>query len=255
MKVQISNGWFDPITAPEAVELAAELVNSGKRGYLCTVNVAYLMTMRSNARLQHFVDRASFVVADGQPLVWVSRLLSTPLPQRVTGVDLVEALAERAERDGLGVYLLGARRELVEAVARRLTDRWPGLKLCGFGDGYFSLAEAPQRARAIAQSGAKILLVGMGVPRQEHFLEDHWAELGVNFAMGVGGSFDVLAGLRARAPRVIQKIGLEWLFRLAQEPRRLWKRYLVTNSQFLYHVARELLLRPDKRPANPLAGR
>ena len=123
------------------------------------------------------------------------------LPERVAGIELLIALLDRAEREQFGVYLLGARPAVVAAAARRVSDRWPRLKLCGVADGYFSADEAPTRARAVARSGAQILIVGMGVPRQEYFIEEQWEALGANIAMGVGGSLDVLAGERRRAPR------------------------------------------------------
>ncbi len=239
--IPILNSGFHPLTLEGTVDRLVAMICSGERGYVCTVNVAILMMMRSDARLQHFVDRASLVVADGQPLIWASRFLPARLPERVTGVDLIDSVCERAEREGVGVYLLGARREIVEEVASRLQSRYPNLSLSGIADGYFSKDEAKERACAVANSGAKILFVGMGVPQQEHFLEEQFDHLGVNVAIGVGGSFDVLAGLRSRAPKWIQTLGFEWLFRVAQEPRRLWKRYLVTNAQFLRLIFLELL--------------
>lgn len=242
--IEILNGRFAPITLDETVELVTRRIQAGERGYLCTVNVAILM-MRQDSRLQRFVDNAAMVVADGQPLIWGSRMLGRRLPERVAGVELVERLCERAAREGFGVYLLGGRRDVVEKVAARFKAQFPGLRLSGVDDGYFTDAESKQKAEAVARSGAKILIAAMGVPRQEWFIEEHWDRLGVPFAIGVGGSFDVLAGLRARAPVLVQRIGLEWMFRLAQEPGRLWKRYLVTNAQFLYLMSRELLVRPS----------
>jgi N-acetylglucosaminyldiphosphoundecaprenol N-acetyl-beta-D-mannosaminyltransferase len=241
--IEILNGRFAPLTLDETVELVSERIKAGQRGYLCTVNVAILMMMRQDPRLQRFVDNAAMVVADGQPLIWGSRMLKRRLPERVAGVELVERLCERAAREGFGVYLLGGKREVVEKVAERFQAQFPGLRLSGVDDGYFTDAQAKDRAEAVARSGAKILIAAMGVPRQEWFIEEHWDRLGVPFAIGVGGSFDVLAGLRARAPVLIQRIGLEWMFRLAQEPGRLWKRYLVTNAQFLYLMSRELISR------------
>jgi N-acetylglucosaminyldiphosphoundecaprenol N-acetyl-beta-D-mannosaminyltransferase len=242
-RIRVLNGAFDAITLPDAVEWAAATIRSGARGYICTVNVAILMMMRSDPRLQAFVDRAGLVVADGQPLVWASRALGTPLPARVAGIDLADALAARAQKDGFGVYLLGAQRDVIPAAARRLTERWPGLRLCGIADEEFSADLGRERARAIARSGANILLVGMGVPRQEYFIEDHWDELGVSVAVGVGGTFYVMAGVRRRAPAIVQRLGLEWLFRLGQEPRRLWRRYAVTNPRFVYLMLREFAAR------------
>jgi N-acetylglucosaminyldiphosphoundecaprenol N-acetyl-beta-D-mannosaminyltransferase len=246
-RVTILNASFDALTLSDTVDLVMETIHSGKRTYLTTVNIAVLMMMRADRRLQQFVDRSAFVVADGQPLVWASRLFAAPLPERVPGVDLVDAICEHAAVEGLGVYLLGARRHIVETVGVRLVEKYPGLRICGAMDGYFSPQEGILRARAVADSGAQILFVGMGVPRQEYFLEDHWDELGVNFATAVGGTFDVLAGLRVRAPGWVQRIGMEWFFRLAQEPRRLFVRYLTTNTQFLYLLCRSLLLRRRSR--------
>jgi N-acetylglucosaminyldiphosphoundecaprenol N-acetyl-beta-D-mannosaminyltransferase len=198
------------------------------------------MMMRSDRKLQGFVDRASLVVADGQPLVWASRLQGEPLPERVTGVELVDELCALAADEGFGVYFLGAKPAIIETVAQRLSERHPGLEVSGTSDGYFDAAEAPQRAQAIRESGARILIVGMGVPLQEDFIENHWDQLGVEIAIPVGGSFDVIAGATRRAPVWLQRIGMEWFFRLLQEPRRLWKRYLVTNTQFIFHMLRSI---------------
>ena len=187
-RVRLLNGSFDRITLTDAVEALVGMIASGARGYVATVNVAILMMMRSDPRLQAFVDRSALIVADGQPIVAASRWISSALPERVAGIELLIALLDRAEREQFGVYLLGARPAVVEAAARRVRDRWPRLRLCGVADGYFSPVEAPARARAVARSGAQILIVGMGVPRQEYFIEEQWQELGATIAMGVGGS-------------------------------------------------------------------
>lgn len=240
-EVALLNGRFHAVSLEQTIELVRRRIHAGQRGYLCTVNVAILMMMRKDPRLQKFVDDAAIVVADGEPLIWSSKLLSRPLPERVAGVDLVERLCEMATRERFGVYLLGAHQSVVEKLAAKLVARYPGLTLSGVGDGYFGADQFQQRAEAVAASGAKILVVAMGVPRQEHFIEEQWHRLGVPFAIGVGGSFDVLAGLRARAPELLQQIGMEWFFRLVQEPRRLWKRYLTTNAEFVYLMSREVV--------------
>ncbi len=239
----ILNTQFDTVTLEETVKFAAKLIDDGARGYVSTVNVAVLMMARSRPPLRRFIEDASLVVADGQPLVWASRWFSVPLPERVAGIAIVDELCRSASEKNFGVYFLGGRRHVLHDLERRMQFRHPKLKICGLADGFFPASEAPRRAAAVRQSGAEILFVGMGVPRQEYFLQAHWDCLGANVAVGVGGSFEVLAGLRKRAPRVLQRAGLEWLFRLLQEPRRLWKRYLITNSQFVYHCSRELLLR------------
>ena len=236
--VPILNAEFGSVTLQDTVDWARDWIESGQRGYICTVNVAILMMMRADHNLQRFVDGASLVVADGPPLIWASHLQRDALPERVTGVDLVDELCELSSEEGFGVYFLGARREVIETAVARLKARHPGLQIAGIADGYFGAAEAPERARAVRESGAKLLFVGMGVPRQEEFLESQWEELGVSLAIPVGGSFEVVAGTARRAPLLLQRVGMEWAFRLAQEPRRLWKRYLVTNTQFIYHLIR-----------------
>lgn len=238
---------FAPLTCRQTLEEIFDLIHKGERGYLCTVNVAILMMMRKDARLRRFVENAWCCVADGTPLVWASRLLRNPVPERVTGVDLVEMLCEQAAKTDVGVYLLGARQHVVEGVANRLRERYPGLRISGYDDGYFQSEGAEARSDAVRNSGAKILIVAMGVPRQEHFIEEQWERLGVNFAIGVGGSFDVLAGLRKRAPVFLQRIGLEWAYRLYQEPRRLFHRYLTTNSRFIFLMAKEWMLDDRRR--------
>ena len=245
-KVPILNGWFDAITLQQTVDWGMALVQAGERGYICTVNVAILMMMPSNECLQRFIAKAALTVADGQPIVWLSRWLHQDLPERVSGVDLIDAIAARAERAALGIYLLGGTQEVAAKMAARLTSQYPGLTV-HFRNGYFPLSQADECAQAIRQSGAHILFVGMGVPRQEIFLDQTWSTLGVNLAIGVGGSFEVLTGFKKRAPQWMQAVGLEWLYRLVQEPRRLFKRYLVTNTQFLYELLRLLLLRRAAR--------
>jgi N-acetylglucosaminyldiphosphoundecaprenol N-acetyl-beta-D-mannosaminyltransferase len=238
-RLRILNSEFDAVTLEDTVAWACEWIDAGRRGYLVTVNVAILMMMRSDPMLQRFVDHAARIVADGQPLVWVSRLRGVKLPHRVAGVELVDALCRAVAERGYRVYFMGARPEVVETAVRTLTERYPSLAVAGFDDGYFGDDEVPSRLKAIRASGAQLLFLGMGVPRQEQFVERYLEQTGVNLAIPVGGSFEVFAGTKKRAPKVLQRAGLEWAYRLYQEPRRLWKRYLVTNSQFLYYVARE----------------
>jgi N-acetylglucosaminyldiphosphoundecaprenol N-acetyl-beta-D-mannosaminyltransferase len=251
--VRILNGVFDALSAHQVVDDIVRAIGAGQRGVVCTVNVAILMMMRSNPRLQRFADAARWTVADGQPLVWASHLGRTKLPERVTGADLIDLLCARAAREGIGVYFLGASEAIARQAVDALRKKHPGLDVRGWADGYFGPDEASDRADAIVQSGAQLLFVAMGVPRQEYFIEEQWGRLGARVAIGVGGSLDVIAGLRKRAPRFAQRLGLEWAYRLAQEPRRLFMRYLVTNSQFLgliawdpiVHAARSL--RPARR--------
>ncbi len=242
MRVDILGCGFDPLTLQQTVDGAFRLLDSGQRGWISTVNVSILMMMRSDPRLQSFVDRSALIVADGQPVIWAAPMLGGSLPERVTGIDLIDVICARAARENVGVYFLGASEEISQRAMQRIQQTHPTLRL-NASNGYFKREQTAQQIEAVRNSGARILFVAMGVPRQEQFIEEHWQDLGVSLAIGVGGSLDVIAGVRRRAPTWAQKAGLEWCFRLAQEPRRLAKRYLVTNTGFLYHLTRAIIQR------------
>lgn len=213
------------------------------------INAAKLVAMHDDPKLRQIVDACGLVNADGQSVVWASRLLDDPLPERVAGIDLMGALVELAERRGYRVYFLGARTDVLAHAVKRLQARHPALQVAGARDGYYADDEASDVAGAIRASRPDILFVAMSSPRKEYFLAEHGPELGVPFVMGVGGSIDVIAGITRRAPAVWQRLGLEWLFRLLQEPRRMFRRYAVTNARFVGLVGRALLTgRHGRRP-------
>jgi N-acetylglucosaminyldiphosphoundecaprenol N-acetyl-beta-D-mannosaminyltransferase len=205
------------------------------------INAAKLVTMHEDARLREIVGGCGLVNADGQSVVWASRMLGDPLPERVAGTDLMHELLALAEEKGYRVYFLGARAEVLERALERLRETYPALQVAGARDGYFSDDEEAGVAAAVATSRADILFVAMSSPRKEYFLGAHGPRLGVPFVMGVGGSIDVVAGVTRRAPLVWQRAGCEWLYRLLQEPRRMFRRYAVTNTRFAMLVARALL--------------
>ena len=249
-RINLLNGYFDPLTMAQTIDAAFCNLANGKRGWIATVNVAILMKMRSEPQLQKFADDAAITVADGQPLVWLSRLLRRDLPERVAGVDLVHALCRRAALEGKKVYLLGSTEANVSRLASSLRARYPALHVT-WSDGYFGDEEAIERAKQIRENRTDILLIGMGVPRQELFLQKHWEAVDVGVAVPVGGSFDVLCGVRARAPLWMQRTGMEWFFRLVQEPRRLLVRYSVTNVQFLWLAGKALVTERRRVPEPP----
>ena len=244
-RAAVLNGTFDALTFNQTVDAVFDALRIGTRGWVCTVNVATLMAMRRNPRLQSFVERALLVVADGQPIVWCARLFQGRLPERVTGIDLIDALCRRAASEGKRVYLLGSTPTLVAKSVSGLRERHPGLWIDG-ADGHFPLEVSAQRAETIRSHSVSLLLVGMGTPRQEDFIESQWDRLGVGVAVGVGGSFDVLAGARVRARPWMGRAGLEWLVRMAQEPRRLFPRYLFTNTMFCLLIARAIAARTKR---------
>ena len=206
------------------------------------VNVAKLIHMRDDAQLMESVESCDIINIDGAGVVWGGRFLGIDIPERVTGIDLFYKLIELAERKQFGVYLLGARKEVVEETAYTLKANYPGVIISGHHHGYF-WSDEQSVVDQIRNSGAKLLFIAITSPKKENFINKWKDDLGVSFVMGVGGTFDVVANVVKRAPKWMQDIGLEWLFRLMQEPRRMWRRYLKTNSKFLWLIFIEKYLR------------
>lgn len=222
---------LDPLSMGETVAAVAAAVDEARPMAHLGVNAANLILARDDPSYLADLAAADLVTADGQSVVWGARLYGIEVPERVSGIDLMEALLDESARRGWSVFLLGAREEVVDRLADRLTAR--GVRVAGRHHGYFAEDRAVDMAAAIRASGATLAFVGMPTPRKEQFVIHHARPAGIPFTMGVGGSFDVLAGVLSRAPQIVQRLGLEWLYRLVQEPRRLLKRYVVTNTRFL----------------------
>jgi N-acetylglucosaminyldiphosphoundecaprenol N-acetyl-beta-D-mannosaminyltransferase len=238
---------IDRLTMAQTLARCQAIVERGAFAQQVSINAAKLVTLKKDTELRAVVNRCELVNADGQSVVWASRLLGDPLPERVAGIDLMHNLIQMSEREGYGIYILGARQEVLETAVQRLREMHPDLRLVGYRHGYFSEEESQQVAAAIRDSGARILFVAMSSPRKERWLGEHGPTLNVPFVMGVGGSIDIVAGITRRAPPMWQRLGIEWLYRLIQEPRRMFRRYLVTNTRFSVLVARALLLRARGR--------
>jgi N-acetylglucosaminyldiphosphoundecaprenol N-acetyl-beta-D-mannosaminyltransferase len=234
---------IDSVDMRTAVERCEQLVRAGGFGQHMAVNAAKLVAMHDDPVMRAVTERCQLVTADGQAVVWASRVLGDPLPERVAGIDLMEALFALAAERGYGVYILGARAEVLERAVSELRRRHVGLRVVGHRDGYFGADEEAAVAAEIRAARADMLFVAISSPRKEYFLGEHGPRLGVAFAMGVGGAIDVVAGETRRAPRWMQRLGLEWLYRLLQEPRRLLRRYATTNGRFVGLVAREWMRR------------
>ncbi|GGS39741.1 WecB/TagA/CpsF family glycosyltransferase [Streptomyces griseoviridis] len=241
----------DALTMDQTVERCLAAVCEGRRLEIGVVNAAKLVNMRRDPRLARAVAGCDLVLADGQAVVWAARVLRAPLPERVAGIDLFLRLLAEAETAGIPVYFLGARPEVLQEMLRRVAVRFPALQVAGHRDGYFDDSEQEAVARNIAESGAQLLFLGMTSPKKEVFTAAWGARTGARVVHGVGGSFDILAGVTRRAPESWQRRGLEWLYRALQEPRRLGRRYLTTNAAFVLMTARERFrLSPSIAPAN-----
>jgi N-acetylglucosaminyldiphosphoundecaprenol N-acetyl-beta-D-mannosaminyltransferase len=224
------------------VRFTEQFIMSGRPHYIAVVNVAKVIKMRSDNGLKESVLSADLIGADGVPLVWASRLLGDPLPGRVNGTDLMYRLLEESHKKRYRIFFFGAREEVLQRVLEVVRTEYPGVIVAGFQHGYFSSAEESAIAKKIHASSADVLFIAFDTPKKELWVKQYLTAMGVPVVHGVGGSFDVLAGLIPRAPSWMQRNGLEWLFRLLQEPRRMWRRYLVTNTLFIFLLLKEWLL-------------
>lgn len=202
------------------------------------VNVAKLVHMQTDTELADSVKSCDIVNIDGMGVVWGARFCGHQVPERVAGVDLFHQLLVLSNRNAYPVYLLGATAEVVEKTAEMVQLQNPGIKIAGFHHGYFWDDEQAV-VDAIRASGARLLFVAITSPKKENFINQWRDQLGVDFVMGVGGTFDVVAGKVRRAPLWMQNAGLEWFYRVMQEPGRMRQRYLHTNSQFAWLLLKE----------------
>ena len=236
------NAMGCPITKlslDDFVDVAEEFIASATPHYIAVVNAAKIVKMRSDKDLDQSVRSADLIGADGVPLVWASRLLGNPLPGRVNGTDLMYELLERANEKGYRIFFFGASAEVLERVLERVNKEYPGVKIAGFRHGYFTQAEEETIVSQIRISRADILFIAFGTPKKELWVKRYLSRMDVPVIHGVGGSFDVFAGVIPRAPVWMQRNGLEWLFRVLQEPARMWRRYLVTNTVFIALLVKE----------------
>lgn len=227
---------LDALTMAETVERCVRLVESGEAHQHVVLNAGKVVQAADDPGLVGIIRGCALVNADGQGVVWGARALGLDIPERVTGIDLMECLLRESERRSWPVYFLGATAEINRRFAEVVASRFPGIDIAGRHDGFFVDDEA--MARAVRASGARVLFVAMPSPRKERFLAAVLPGLGPVLAIGVGGSFDVWAGRSSRAPRVLRQAGLEWAYRLAQEPRRMWRRYLIGNVRFVGLIAK-----------------
>ena len=247
-RVEMFGCPFDRVDLDAAVQQAEAYIDRGDRLYQSVgVNLDQLLKMQRDPGFAGIITRCDQITADGQPVVWISRLLGEPLPARVPSVDIMEALLPRAAERGDGVFLLGARRHSVEQAAVAFRRRWPGLHITGVQDGYFSVDEEPDIVRRINEVGTDILFIAISSPKKEEFVERNREALQARYVLGVGSAFDIAAGLTRRAPRWMCRTGLEWAWRVWQEPRRMGPRVL-DDLAFAPYVMSEFFRRRCQRP-------
>ncbi len=241
-RIEFLKAPMDIATMPETVSFIENRIQKGNFLQHVVVNVAKIVNMQKDKVLADSVNACDLINIDGMGVVLGARFLGHDVPERVAGVDLFHELLKMSARCDFPVFLLGATEEVVSKTATKVKEQNPNLTIVGFNDGYF-WDDEQAAVDKIKSSGAKLLFVAITSPKKENFINKWQGELGVDFVMGVGGTFDVVAGKVNRAPKWMQEYGLEWFYRVLQEPGRMWKRYLVTNSKFAWLLLREKFLK------------
>jgi len=239
-KIQILNTTIHNLAMAETLHLILNTIHQKSQIHHTVVNAGKIVKMQENKELKQSVISADLINADGQAVVWAAKFLGKPIKERVAGIDLMQNLVAIASREELKIFFFGAKEEVVKKVVEIYSNNYSPNIIAGYRNGYFNKDEEVTIAQEIADSGANILFVAISSPIKENFLYTYRDILRkVNFTMGVGGSFDVVAGKVTRAPKWMQKNGLEWLHRVFQEPRRMFMRYLVGNTKFIFLVIKE----------------
>ncbi len=218
--VDILGVSVDKVTFDQALDIAEGFVHTDGVSTIFTPNSEIVMCAREDAEMMEILNNADLCTADGIGIVYGSRILKEPVPERVAGFDLTCALLERLSKTGDGVFLFGAKPGVADTAKTNLEKEYPGINVVGTRDGYFKPEDEPQIVDVINKSGAKLLLVCLGAPKQEKWIVAHKPELKVNLCMGVGGTLDVLAGVAKRAPKWVIKLNLEWAYRILKNPSR-----------------------------------
>jgi N-acetylglucosaminyldiphosphoundecaprenol N-acetyl-beta-D-mannosaminyltransferase len=240
-KITLFGCPIDTLTFDDTLRRIEDSIQKRRPIRHCAINAAKIVKIQSDRTFREIVVSSDLISPDGQSIVWASRFLKKPLPERVTGIDLMQRLLKLASEKGYKVFLLGAKEEVICELKEKLKRELPNLNLVGCRNGYFSPDEEEGIVKEINEKKPDILFIGMSSPKKEYWMSKYQSALKVSFVMGVGGSFDVLVGKTKRAPQWMQRVGLEWFYRFWQEPTRMWKRYLITNTLFLFYLLEEKL--------------
>lgn len=245
-RVKILDIYLDCASMTEVLERLQRFIEEGTPRQVVTVNVQFLSIARKHPAFAQLVNKTDLVVADGMPLLWVSGFKGAPIASRITGHDLLDQCASLASEHGYSMFLLGGGPGAAEGAVRRLREMHPGLRVKGTYHGHFSDEGKTERqerlAEMIREFRPEFLFVGLGCPKQELWIRRHMYDLGVPVCIGVGGTFDIFTQRLKRAPAWMQRYSLEWLYRLRQEPGRLWKRYILGDVPTTLMAAGEALL-------------
>jgi N-acetylglucosaminyldiphosphoundecaprenol N-acetyl-beta-D-mannosaminyltransferase len=230
--IDVWNITVHAISLEETISIIESSIQNKQPRTHMAINVAKVIHSQDDSHLRNAINESDIINIDGMGVLWGLQALGFNVQERVTGIDLFRKLIWLSELKGYTIYFLGAKVDVLEKMIEALSIQFPNLKIVGYRDGYFSFEEEDEIVENIMFKKPDMLFLGMSSPRKELFIQKYAKKMGVPFAMGVGGSFDVLAGVTKRAPLWMQRTGLEWVFRIIQEPKRMWKRYAITNFRF-----------------------
>ena len=244
-RILLGGVQIDRVTMAEALVRIEDLAETGRGAFVVTPNADHIVKLQKDSGFREVYRHADLVLADGMPLIWAARFLGTPLPERVTGSDLFPRVCQMAAARDYGLFLLGGRPGAADRAGEILRERYPGLRIVGTYCPPFGFEHRPEENQKITAliraAEPHILCVGLGAPKQEKWIFQYREAVGVPVSLGIGVTFEFVAGMVRRAPVWMQKTGLEWLYRLLMEPKRLWRRYLVDDPAFFYFIFKQKL--------------
>lgn len=235
-RYRVLNTYVNTLSMDDTIAEVEKIIAARKPTQHVVINALKVNLMNEDPNLRNIVNACPLINADGASIVWAAKKLGVPLKERVAGIDLFLNLVKVAAEKGYKIYLFGAKEEVVTNVKDIFEKQYPKLQIVGYRNGYFKETDEPEIVANIAASGADMMFVAISSPKKEYWVNKYLDQLNIPFVMGVGGSFDVVAGVTDRAPKWMQDHGMEWFYRFIQEPRRMWNRYIIGNWKFIAYT-------------------
>ena len=229
----IMNTFVNAVSMDESIDYVERIIKERIPTQHVVINALKINLMEADSKLAEIVNACPLINADGASVVWAAKRLGIPLKERVTGCDMFQNLVRVAAEKGYKIFLFGAKEEVVTKVKSIYEKQYPGIQIVGYRNGYFTEKDEPEIVKQMHDSGADMMFVAFSSPKKEYWVNKYLNEIGIPFVMGVGGSFDIVAGVTERAPKWFQEHDLEWFYRFIQEPKRMWKRYIIGNTKFV----------------------
>ncbi|MEL7647945.1 MAG: WecB/TagA/CpsF family glycosyltransferase [Sedimentibacter sp.] len=232
-RFKLFNTYVDALSFDETIKEVEDIIVEKKPTQHVVINASKINLMQQDDKLTEIVNSCPLINADGASIIWAAKKLGIPVVERVTGIDLFTKLVEISDKKGYRIFLFGAKEEVVTKVKSIFENKYKNIKIVGYRNGYFTEVDEFEIVQQIAASEADIMFVAFSSPKKEYWINKYLNEMNVPFVMGVGGSFDVVAGVTDRAPKWMQEHGLEWFYRFIQEPKRMFKRYIIGNVKYV----------------------